>query len=142
MLYEKAETVPLDKEVQYLLNYIDLQLMRYNFSPAKEVDIYVPTDNELVIAPLTLIPFVENAFKHGDLKDAAQPLKIGLFVDEGRLTFIVSNKKSNFNKDETGGIGLDNVKKRLSLIYGDNHQLDIQQTADLFTVILKITLHE
>jgi LytS/YehU family sensor histidine kinase len=142
MLYEKAERVSLNKEVQYLLNYIDLQLMRYNFDPAKQINIQIPQDSKLVIAPLTLIPFVENAFKHGDLKDAEQPLLLNLSVENDRLNFTVVNKKSNFNKDETGGIGLENVKKRLMLIYGDKHILNIQETADLFTVNLGITLHE
>jgi len=142
MLYEKEETVPLRKEIQYLLNYIDLQLMRYNFEPAKQINIQITPDCRLLIAPLTLIPFVENAFKHGDLKDTEQPLLLNLSVENDRLNFTIINKKGNFNKDETGGIGLENVKKRLMLIYGDRHTLDIKETADLFTVNLCITLHE
>ncbi len=142
MLYEKAELVSLVKEVQYLLNYIDLQLMRYNFEVAKQINIHITPNSGLLIAPLTLIPFVENAFKHGDLKDAEQPLLINISVENDRLNFTVVNKKSNFNKDETGGIGLDNVKKRLMLIYEDKHKLNIEETADLFTVVLCIKLHE
>lgn len=142
MLYETAELVPLTKEIGYLLNYVDLQMMRYNFEPSKQIHIQPLPDSRLVIAPLTLIPFVENAFKHGDLKDAGQPLLITLSVDGERLNFTVVNKKSNFNKDETGGIGLENVKKRLILIYNDRHQLNIRETTDLFTVNLCITLHE
>ncbi|RKR82423.1 histidine kinase [Mucilaginibacter gracilis] len=142
MLYEKVELVPLNKEVQYLLNYIDLQLMRYNFEPAKQINIHVPPNSKLLIAPLVLIPFVENAFKHGDLKDTEQPLLIDLSVEEDQLNFTIVNKKSNFNKDEAGGIGLDNVKKRLMLIYEAKHQLNIEETADLFTVNLSIKIHE
>jgi two-component system LytT family sensor kinase len=142
MLYEKAEVISLDKEVQYLFNYIDLQLMRYNFKVAKQINIHIPPNSGLLIAPLTLIPFVENAFKHGDLKEALQPLMIDLSVDDNQLNLRVVNKKSNFNKDETGGIGLDNVKKRLKLIYENKHRLTIEETAHLFTVNLCITLHD
>ncbi|MDB5091342.1 MAG: hypothetical protein JWR09_5336 [Mucilaginibacter sp.] len=142
MLYENEDLVPLGKEVQYLLNYIDLQLMRYNYEPAQKITIDKSINTGLLIAPLTLIPFVENAFKHGDLKDPAHPLVIDLTANAHRLNFLVSNKKGNFNKDETGGIGLDNVKKRLNLIYGEQHQLSIAETDEDFTVKVMINLHE
>ncbi|MXV15968.1 sensor histidine kinase [Hufsiella ginkgonis] len=142
MLYEKAELVPLQKEVQFLRNYIDLQLMRYNFEPALAVTTGIPADLPLKIAPLTLIPFVENAFKHGDLKDASFPLTISIAVNEGRLFFEVINKKGRHQKDETGGIGLDNVRKRLTLIYGERRQLTIDDQDLLFSVQLNIQLHE
>jgi len=139
MLYEKADFVPLTKEVQYLNNFIDLQLMRYNFQTATRLNIQVPAKS-LQIAPLTLIPFVENAFKHGSLNDEKQPLSIELSVNDKRLYFKVNNKKNNLNKDETGGIGLSNVKKRLALIYGKEHELNISETDDLYIVELFINL--
>jgi two-component system LytT family sensor kinase len=142
MLYEKEELVPLQKEAQYLANYIDLQLMRYNFLPAKQINISAAANSSLMIAPLTLIPFVENAFKHGDLKDHSQPMIIDMVLDGQTLHFKVINKKSELNKDEAGGIGLDNVKKRLALIYPDNHKLHIEHQGQLFTVQLTINLHE
>ena len=141
MLYEKEEWVPLDKEVQYLLNYIDLLLLRFNFEPAKKINIDIPKENNFKIAPLTLIPFVENAFKHGDLKDKACPLIIELSVAQNELNFIVVNKKGSFIKDDSSGIGLDNVKKRLSLVYGARQQLKINDAAVLFTIKLTINLN-
>jgi len=141
MLYEKEELVPLDKEVQYLLNYIDLQLMRYDFDPFKEIIINTPANNKFNIAPLTLIPFVENAFKHGDLRDSAYPLKIKLTVEGKQLQLDVENKTGDFFKDEQGGIGLENVKKRLRLIYGADHDLQLHEPDGLFKVKLKINLH-
>lgn len=142
MLYEKEEWVPLLKEVQYLHNFIDLQLMRYDFKPAYQVKINVPSDCALKIAPLTLIPFVENAFKHGDLKDATIPMQIELKLAGQVLNFKVSNKKGNFNKDETGGIGLENVKKRLQLIYANQQTLHIADSDTQYTIALQMKLHE
>ncbi|WP_199138319.1 sensor histidine kinase [Pedobacter sp. ASV12] len=142
MLYEKEEWVPLLKEVQYLRNFIDLQLMRYDFKPAYELKINVPFNCAFKIAPLTLIPFVENAFKHGDLKDVAMPLQIELELVDQMLNLKVSNKKGNFNKDETGGIGLANVKKRLELTYANHQTLHIADSDTQYTIALQMKLHE
>lgn len=142
MLYEKEEYVLLEKEVQYLRNFIDLQLMRYDFEPAIRVEMDTTTGEHFKIAPLTLIPFVENAFKHGDLKDDTQPLYVRLSLKHDELNFKVSNKISNFNKDQTGGIGLENVRKRLSMIYTGQHDLKISSATDVFSVTLNIKLHE
>ncbi len=142
MLYEKEEYVALGKEVQYLQNFIDLQLMRYDFEPALHVEMDTSSGEQLKIAPLTLIPFVENAFKHGDLKDKTKPLYIRLTLNHDELNFEVKNKISNFNKDQTGGIGLENVGKRLSLIYSGQHSLKISSTNDLFSITLNLKLHE
>ena len=142
MLYEKEEFVPLEKEVQYLQNFIDLQLMRYDFEPAICIKMDISNGKHLKIAPLTLIPFVENAFKHGDLKDSNQPLSVRLTLKQDQLNFEVSNKISNFNKDRTGGIGLENVGKRLLLIYGGNHDLKIVYSDNVFAITLIIKLHE
>ncbi|WP_161805842.1 sensor histidine kinase [Pedobacter sp. Hv1] len=142
MLYEEEERVALIKEVRYLQHYIDLQLMRYDFVPATKINISLPADCTLRIAPLTLIPFVENAFKHGNLRDENLPLIIDLRLNEENLLFNVSNKIGNFNKDHTGGIGSENVKKRLDLIYGDQHTLAIVDFNEEYSVKLTINLHE
>ncbi|RZL14589.1 MAG: histidine kinase, partial [Pedobacter sp.] len=118
MLYEKEDLVPLSKELEYLKNYISLQFLRYDFKPSTDIQLQFTGIDAIKIAPLTLIPFVENAFKHGDLKDINQPLIIKLNTTDKELIFIVSNKKGTFNKDPMGGIGLYNVKKRLELLYG------------------------
>ncbi|MEO3402931.1 sensor histidine kinase [Mucilaginibacter sp. CAU 1740] len=142
MLYEKEEFVPLLKELQYLRNFIDLQLMRYDFEPAIKVELDASGDQALKIAPLTLIPFVENAFKHGDLRDPNHPLLIRLYFIDNEMNFLVMNKVSSTNKDQTGGIGLENVSKRLSLIYGGAHHLNIDDDGRLFSVKLTLSLHE
>jgi two-component system, LytTR family, sensor kinase len=140
MLYEKADLVPLDKEVQYLKHLIDLQLMRYDFEPACQITLN--SNANTMIAPLTLVPFVENAFKHGDLQDEQHPLLIELSTEDHLLRFKVENKISHLLRDDTGGIGLGNVKKRLALIYGDKHSLEINQTDQIFSVLLTVQLHD
>jgi len=140
MLYEKEERVLLTKELEYLLNYINLQLLRYDFNPQTKINLHLPAESQISIVPLALIPFVENAFKHGDLKDQENPLEINLDVTAHVLQFLVRNKKGNFHKDSTGGIGMENVKKRLALIYGESHQLLITETESVFTVQLSIDL--
>ena len=98
----------------------------------------------LMVAPLLFIPFVENAFKHSkieNLKDGF--IKIQLKADNKKITFHVVNSipENNFNKDDVGGVGLENTIKRLNLLYPDNrHDLKINQTDKQFEVILNITL--
>lgn len=142
MLYEEEQKVALIKEVRYLQHYIDLQLMRYDFVPATSINISLPADCTLRIAPLTLIPFVENAFKHGNLRDENIPLVIDLRLNGEIILFNVNNKIGTFNKDHTGGIGSENVKKRLELIYGNKHTLAIADVDEQYCVKLTIDLHE
>lgn len=141
MLYEKDEFVPLHKEIEYLDNFIDLQLMRYDYVPEKVINIQRDISPDVKIIPLSLIPFVENAFKHGDLKDPNYPLCIDLQVHADQLLFKVSNKKNQYRKDQTGGIGLQNVKKRLELLNKSNYNLAIQETAVSFTVVLNMKIN-
>ena len=115
-LYEKAEMVPIGSEVHYLENYISLQRMRYAYPIQIEQDI-TPDLNDDLIPHFLLIPMIENAFKHGDLKCC--PIKIHFYKKGKMIHFEVSNRIGQMQKDETGGIGLENVRKRLSLLYGD-----------------------
>lgn len=140
-LYEKEDKVFLEKEITAINNLIDLQSMRYDYELA--LDIEIESGNEpLKIAPLLLIPFVENAFKHGNFKSPKERGTIRLFSEKEHLIFHSKNEISHQNKDSVGGIGLDNIKKRLELIYGDKHELLIEKSEDIFEVILKIALSE
>lgn len=137
MLYEKKEMVPIGLELSYLNSFIELQRMRYDFEVSLALDLRVP-DEEREMAPLLLIPFVENAFKHGDLGNSAYPLRISLVTDEKCLRYEVSNRKRKMEKDGTGGIGLDNVKRRLDLLYGPRYRLQIRDEEFDFNVLLEI----
>ena len=144
MLYETDEQkVPLEKEVEYIQSYMDLQEQRFG----KNVKICASVNNlgnGNEIEPMLLIPFVENAFKHGTgiITDAI--IKIELKVENGILQFMVSNRYNdvtNGSKDKNSGIGLNNVKRRLNLLYGRNHALLINKRDGWFTVSLQINLH-
>ncbi len=87
--------------------------------------------------PLLLMPFVENTFKHGILNNPDTPAEIRLIVDSGKLTFTCKNKINNFQKDPGSGIGLENVKRRLDLLYPDKYDLEIlKEEGDFFVKFL------
>jgi LytS/YehU family sensor histidine kinase len=144
MLYETDEDkVPLEKEVDYLRSYIDLQQQRFG----KNISIHVNFPALLGshnIEPMLLIPFVENAFKHGSGMIADATIMIDLSVNAQVLEFTVRNKynpNADEPKDKTSGIGLVNVRRRLDLLYRDNYVLDIIKDDDWFAVRLKLNLH-
>jgi two-component system LytT family sensor kinase len=144
MLYEADEdTVPLDKEIDYLQSYIDLQQQRFGAKVQVNVSMQLP-ENGYEIEPMLLIPFVENAFKHGTglIQDAR--IDIELRAKQGLLLFSVMNKyNADYEevKDKTSGIGLTNVKRRLNLLYKDNYQLLINKKEGWFVVSLQLHLH-
>ncbi|MEC5146514.1 histidine kinase [Chitinophaga sp. 212800010-3] len=144
MLYEAdEEKVPLQKETEYLQSYIDLQQQRFG----KIVKINVslePVDGSYEIEPMLLIPFVENAFKHGTGMILDATIDIQLYTRPGRLFFYVRNKydaASSEIKDKTSGIGLANVKRRLNLLYGDQYLLQTDAKDGWFVVSLQLNLH-
>lgn len=141
MLYETdEEKVLLRNEVEYLQSYIDLQKQR--FSDKLRLDVVFDIEEDWhSIEPMLLIPFVENAFKHGVGLVQDPVILIVLTVVDNQLEFSVKNKykSSDTVKDKTSGIGLANVKRRLELLYGKNYQLNIDQTDEWFSVDLKLT---
>ncbi len=142
MLYESnEEKFPIDKEIQYLRNYIALQQLRFNDAADIQLDIDLPSST-CTIEPMLLIPFVENAFKHG-IGMAAHPfIKITISLQQQHLFFSVVNNYSNRNsaKDPGSGIGLKNVANRLALLYPGRHQLTISDHANLYSVQLNLDL--
>ncbi|MVM34552.1 hypothetical protein GO755_31275 [Spirosoma sp. HMF4905] len=142
MLYEGSlAKVPLRKEIDYLQNYLALERIRYGEGLQLSFQISGVTD-QLLIAPLLLLPFVENAFKHGlsrQLGDAW--LQIQLTVTHTELIFKVENSKPEFTGPATSpGIGLPNVAKRLQLMYPDRHRLRQLNGVDSFLSTLTIGL--
>ncbi|TXF86324.1 hypothetical protein FUA23_19590 [Neolewinella aurantiaca] len=133
-LYEKAERVPLRKEVEHLVNFIELEKLRLDFEP--DISLNLPDDDTLAeVPPLLLITFAENAFKHGDLR---QPLSIDLRADATTLTYAVTNHYGDKRKPQDGGIGIENLRKRLSLLYGDRATMDASKSADTYRAHLQI----
>ncbi len=140
MLYESNEDkVALSDEIRYLENYIELQKLRFKDNISIKFDINGDPLG-LMITPLVLISFVENAFKHGIATDIENPISIVLNLSDDKLLFHVSNIKSSMNKDITGGIGLQNVQRRLSLIYKDRYRLHIDDNNDIYNCELYLNL--
>jgi len=141
MIYESNdEKVPLAKEITYLYNLIELQKLRYEEVVRMDLNIKFEDSGQL-IAPLLLIAFVENAFKHGDVNDELHPVEIVLTIQTNHLYFYVFNKISHAkNKDLTGGIGLINVRRRLELLYPDKFTINIQNDGQFYTIELDLIL--
>lgn len=144
MLYETDEDkVPLEKEVEYLQNYIDLQ--RQRFGKNIQIDARIQAgETGHTIEPMLLIPFVENAFKHGTGLMADARIDIRLTVERGVLLFTIRNRYNEDTgevKDKTSGIGLNNVKRRLNLLYEGGHHLQLEKKEGWFTVTLQLNLH-
>ncbi|MBW3546337.1 MAG: histidine kinase [Bacteroidetes bacterium] len=146
MLQENMqEKISLAREIDYLNNYISLQRLRTDPSP--QVSIQAEIEQPLApvhIAPMLLIPFVENAFKHGISFREPSHIKVGLEVRNNTLYFDVYNskhlKQENDPEKHKTGIGLVNVKQRLQLLYPHRHELIIRETGKEFFVHLTITL--
>ena len=130
--------VDLVKEVAYLESYIELFKMR--FEPNFFVDFKTEGVGEQKGAALVLIPFGENAFKHGVVYDAAHPVRIKLKIQHKRLSFEVSNKISRAQKDLSSGVGMVNIHRRLDLIYPDKHDLLISNNGNTYKCTLIINL--
>ena len=143
MLYDcKADRVTLGKEITYLKHFIDLHLLKDSRGMNVEVDLD-ESRPDVQVAPLLFVPFIENAFKHSRVEDLENGwIKIKLEAKEDDLVFTVKNglPKEEFTKDKIGGIGLENVRRQLELMYPNEHELDIQQTDHQFSVYLKLKI--
>jgi two-component system, LytTR family, sensor kinase len=141
IIYEsEKDMVPLRRELEYINNYVELQKLRLmsNISVRYHVEGDI---NHKRIEPLLLLPFIENAFKHGidATKNCVIGIKVKISVTD--LMLIVENPvvKPSMKEDrENPGIGLANSKKRLELIYGEKHTLNISQTGNIFKIELNI----
>ena len=127
----------VEREINYLKNVVELFEIGQKGSAYIDLEINGDYKNKK-IAPLILINFIENAFKHGIVNDPKNPIRIKLSINESDFDFEVFNKKNKDYKDKTGGIGLANVQRRLALIYPDRHKLEIIDENDTFTVHLNI----
>ncbi len=141
MLYDcKADRVPLGKEIEYLRHYIDLNLLKDSRGLNVEVDLDESRPT-LSIAPMLLIPFVENAFKHSKVEDRSYGwIRITLQTADDQIVFTVENSMpdATYTKDQAGGIGLSNVRRQLELLYPGRHDLNIEPGPEVFSIRLKL----
>ncbi|MCK7554380.1 histidine kinase [Chitinophaga sedimenti] len=144
MLHENhQEQIKLGKELAYLHNYISLQRLRIQASDDIQIEVNIDERQcEHMIAPMLLIPFVENAFKHGISLRNRSRISITLNCDDKKIYFDVHNsvhqRPDNDPERYSLGIGLNNVRNRLDLLYPGKHELTIRQTAAEFFVHLTI----
>lgn len=132
MLHDPGKKISIQQEVEYLESYISLQQLRFR----REMKFVINVEGNYNIEPMLLIGFIENAFKHG-----TDYIDIGLSVKNGILVFTVKNKfEHDTSKDENPGIGLNNVRSRLSLLYPGRHELIIRADKDVFSIYLTLKL--
>ncbi|GAB3820758.1 sensor histidine kinase [Pontibacter rugosus] len=145
MLHDaNAAMVPLEKELDYIKNYIALEKVRYG----DRVDVHLAATGSIAgkqVAPMLLLPFVENAFKHGVSTETENAwIRIDVKVTEEELVLLVENckcgdKASSSNRDMASGIGLKNLQRRLELLYEDRYELEIEDEADSYAARLEVT---
>ena len=143
MLYEtNTEKVLLENEVKYLESFIELMQLRLKNKDF--IDFKVEGDTTCVlIAPMLLIPFVENAFKHCNKRVKSPGIKIEMTIDKKDLQFKVTNHKKTDdteNIEKAGGIGLNNIKRRLELLYPKKSSIEIFEQENIFAITLKVDL--
>ena len=141
MLYETdAQKVSLKKEIEFIESYIELMRMRYDDDMLTIETEFPAVTNNIYVPSFLFLSFIENAFKHGvDLHEHSL-ICLWLAYENGRLTFTIRNKKSGkvYSIIEKSGIGLENVRKRLDLIFKDNYTLRIQPDDVIYEVNLNI----
>ena len=137
----ETESISLEKELNYISDYVELQKLRLGdtIQLSYHINGTVAGKN---IAPFLLIPFIENAFKYGVNPEKKSSIKINITIEKNELTLIVENNKVNANFDAAmkSGLGIENTKKRLQLVYPFRHQLIITDNEIEFNVLLKLQL--
>jgi two-component system, LytTR family, sensor kinase len=141
MLYDsKQHMIPLKKEIEYVNNYIELEKIRYGDRLDISMNVYDSTEH-FYITPLLLLPLIENSFKHGICNIGNNWIRIDISVKEDWLTVKIENSYENKNGktvSANNGIGLDNVKKRLDIIYESKHEFRYMPDGHSFLTILKV----
>jgi two-component system LytT family sensor kinase len=146
MIYDSdVAKISLARELEHIGNYLEVARLKFDKKDKVDIDLQKEGDfHNHKISPLLLIPFVENAFKHGVGSKGDGYVHLRFSVCDGELIFCIENpilqKEESWKKHP--GIGLDNVKKRLQLLYPRRHQLDISEAEGKFAVLLTIRLEE
>ena len=143
VLYEVKESkIRLLKEINYIHSYLELEKLRYGNKVSSTINIEGNIDN-LYIPPLLFLPFIENCFKHGSINNNNIKVVINFEVKDNFLFFTVENNfQSVKNKSSKHGIGIENVRRRLYLIYKDRFELNTNIVDNKYVVFLKIPINE
>ena len=141
ILYETSSTVKLQTELNFIKNYIDLMKVRLGDKVQLNINIDEGNSNNSKIAPLIFISIVENVFKHGNTGNTSHHMDISITANDGIVTCHTFNYYNANSQSSKKGIGLNNLKRRLDLIYKENAKLDINKTDNTFMVDLSINLN-
>jgi LytS/YehU family sensor histidine kinase len=134
--------IDIDKEIDYLKSYIDLQKLRFSENDDIIISFDIQRDSSVIrIPPFLLIVFIENAFKYGINIKKHSFINIRFEVLNNKFRFNIKNSVYYKNDVQKQGVGLNNIKERLKLLYGDNHKLEIINDNNTFNVDLEIKLH-
>ena len=140
VLYEADhKTILLSREIQFLNNYLELMKRRYTHKVMVKTS-FPQEVPDMEIPPLLYISFIENAFKHGVSYQSDSLVYVALQIEEGNLIFTCSNTNKGKNEEQHSGIGLDNIRKRLNILYDTNYTLSINENTESFDVLLIIPL--
>ena len=128
---------PLKDEIEHVRNVIKINQLRFSNNLNVNFEVTGVVTGAMII-PFVLITLVENAFKHGDLQKQEYPIDIKLNINRNKLSFYCRNKKKSGPKELSTGIGLENIKKRLDLAYGDKYKFNVKDEAEFYTTELII----
>ena len=137
--FSRMEKIKVRDEVQLIRSYIELEKLRLNEQCDLQTEFSLSEEDKL-IAPLLLLPFIENAFKHGTHPNKKSFVNVDLSIKDGRLSFHVSNSTIEGKQVVQTKLGLENTKRRLELIYPERHSLDIRRAEGQYHVNLKVEL--
>lgn len=145
VLYEcDQQLVPLEREITYIENYIKLFSLKSSKTYPITTDFEV-LDHTIKVAPMLFIPFMENALKHSNIEKITDAfIRIKIHADAREVQFEIenSNPKQPISKDKLGGIGIENVKRRLAILYPGRHHLHLDTNGAIFKVGLKLIMNE
>ena len=136
------KTIALDKEIEYLKSYIELEKLR--FSETDDIDIRFNINgcpSDIFVPPLLFIGFVENAFKYGVDYKSKSFIFINFEIVENSFSFTISNSIHLTNQVNKNGVGLKNIRERLQLIYPGNYNLQITENGNVFNVLLSVNVN-
>jgi len=142
MLYEtQSEKIPLSKELTYIEKFIELQKIRTTNSSFIQYQVNGDV-RDIQIPPMLFIAFIENAFKHSENKKIEHAIKVNIDIEKGKISFKCENNynSKSLKKLESGGLGSELIKKRLTLLYPNKHTLSIKNNNELYQVELSLQI--
>ncbi|HET6766159.1 MAG TPA: histidine kinase, partial [Chitinophagaceae bacterium] len=128
---------PLKDEIEHVRNVIKINQLRFSNKLNVNFEVSGIVEGAMII-PFVLITLVENAFKHGDLKNPESPIDIRLTIERNKLYFYCRNKKKSGPKELSTGVGLENIRNRLDLAYGDKYKFETKDESEFYTIELTI----